>query len=116
MVSAIERHLIPLGASLPKVDVGFMGGYFTWLTLPPQIQADEVAANAREMENLIIAKGSMFRVPSDSNEQNTSEQVRLSFSWEAEDALEEGIERLGKVIRRLQQTSADEKENEAPFG
>lgn len=123
MASAIDKHLIPLGASLPTADVGFMGGYFIWLTLPPRMQADDVAAKAREMENLIIAEGSMFRVPSDSDEQTLSEQVRLSFSWEAEDDLEEGIERLGKVIRRLQQTSTDgrieepkEKENGAPFG
>jgi len=43
-----------------------------------------------------------FQVPGDSESEGTHfNAIRVCFAWEDEDLLEEGIERLARVIRRL---------------
>lgn len=103
MISAIEKHLIPLGVKLPQSDRDVVGGYFTWISLPRPLQGDQVAAQAKEEENLIIAQGSLFRVHGDSGEQDVEGNVRICFAYENEHLLSEGIERLGRVIHRMLQ-------------
>lgn len=97
MITAIEKHLIPLGVTLPQSDRNVVGGYFTWLSLPRPLHGDQVAAQAKEEENLIIAHGSLFRVHGDSAEQDVEGNVRVCFAYEDEPLLSEGIERLGRV-------------------
>lgn len=100
MNSAIERHLLPLGVTLPQSDRDVVGGYFLWLELPKPLVAEAVAQGAKDEENLIIGQGPLFAVYGD--ERNDLErQVRLCFSWEAEDNLSEGIQRLATVIRKM---------------
>ena len=78
-----------------------MGGYFVWLTLPAPLQGPDVVRIAREEESLIIPEGSIFGVRGDSSP-DLDDKVRLCFSWEAEENLVEGIQRLTKVVRRIQ--------------
>lgn len=101
MLSAIEKHLIPLGVTLPQSGREVLGGYFTWLSLPGALHADQVAAQAKDEENLIVAPGSLFRVHGDSAEQNIEGKLRVCFAYEDEYLLSEGIERLGRVIHRM---------------
>lgn len=75
---------------------------YAQLALPESLQAEEVTLRARQEEELIIAPGTMFEVSGDEQGPDLKGKVRLCFSWEEEDLLSEGIERLGKVIRRLQ--------------
>lgn len=103
MISAIEKHLIPLGVRLPQSDRDVLGGYFTWLSLPRSLHGDQVSARAKEEENLIVAQGSLFRVHGDTAEQNIEGNLRVCFTWEDEHLLSEGIERLGRVIHRMLQ-------------
>ena len=102
MVDAVEKHLTPVGITLPGMNRDVVGGYFIWIALPESLQAEEVTLRALQEEELIVAPGTMFEVSGDEQAPDLKRKVRLCFSWEEEDLLSEGIERLGKVIRRLQ--------------
>ena len=102
MISSIEQDLIPLGVTLPQESREVIGGYFIWLTLPLRLDAEEVAMYAKQEENLIIAPGPMFGVYGDEKAVDLTRKVRVSFSWEDEQKLAEGIQRLGQVIVNAQ--------------
>ena len=102
IMDAIEHHLLPLGVTLPQSSREVVGGYFTWIRLPPPLEADAITRQAKEEENLIIAPGSLFAVRGDERTKDLQHQVRICFSWEDEENLGIGIERLANVIvRRL---------------
>lgn len=105
LVGAIERVLVPLGASIENVDVnsdgkGVFGGYFVWVEFPRSVDANVVADRAREEENLIVAPGPIFEVRGDKSIRFPS-SLRLCFAWEEEADLEEGVARLGRVVERV---------------
>lgn len=101
MMEAIERYLLPLGVTLPQSDRTVVGGYFLWVALPKPLLADDVARVAKEEENLIIGQGLLFVVYGDERTEDLERQVRVCFSWEEEGNIAQGIERLGKVIKRM---------------
>lgn len=102
MISAIERYLVPLDVQLPQDGREIVGGYFIWLTLPSPLLAEEVAVKARQEENLIIGPGPLFGVYGDVDKEGLRDKMRLCFSWEEEVLLPEGIQRLSRVIRAMQ--------------
>lgn len=102
MISAIEEYLLPLGVTLPQTSRDVVGGYFLWLSLPAPMQAEEVARRTQDEENLIVAPGPMFAVYGDEKEVDLERKVRVCFSWEEEAMLAEGIQRLARVIGRMQ--------------
>ena len=102
MISAIERYLIPLGVTLPQTGREVVGGYFIWFTLPAPLDAEEMAMLAQRDANLIIAPGRIFRVYGDESAVDLKRKVRVCFSWEEEDKLAEGIQRLGQVLYNAQ--------------
>lgn len=101
MMSAVEKHLLPLGLELTQSDRDVVGGYFIWLTLPSQMEAAVVAERAREQQNVVIGEGSLFEVPGDTRDISFPYSLRLCFAAEEMENLEPGVERLGKVIRTL---------------
>jgi len=103
MMQAIDKHLIPLGVTLPQADRDFVGGYFLWLSLPRGIKSAEVAKAALAEERLTVAPGELFEVPGDNAQDHVrfDHHVRVCFAWEAEENLAEGIRRLAKVISKL---------------
>ncbi|KAL8937936.1 MAG: hypothetical protein Q9211_003435 [Gyalolechia sp. 1 TL-2023] len=98
MMEAVERELGTLGG---VVDVGLAGGYFVWIRLPEGAKATDMARMAREEESLTVPPGPLFGVAWDEYETDFERFVRLSFSYEDESNLVEGVERLGRVIRAL---------------
>lgn len=101
-MGAIEDHLLPLGATLPRgtqAEKDVVGGYFVWLTLP--VNAVKLAKRAKEEQNLIVAEGAIFEVPGDRETANFPNNIRLCFAWEDEDKLAEGIERLARVLKGM---------------
>ena len=102
MTAAIEEHLVPLGLTLAPTSREVVGGYFLWLSLPASLRASDVAARAQAEENVIIAPGPLFGVSGDSKPDDFGQGIRLCFSWEEEGKLQEGVERLGRAIRRMQ--------------
>lgn len=104
LVDAIEAHLSPLNVRVNAKDRPHdesIGGYFVWITLPPSLNADDVARNAAKSENLIIARGAQFEIPDDPEGQTFRHSLRLSFAWEDEDMLTQGVERLAAVVRSM---------------
>ena len=77
-------------------------GYFVWLALPAPLDATKVALRAKEKHDLVIAPGGIFGVKGDDDVANLKRKVRICFAWEQESSLEEGIERLSRVIRDVQ--------------
>ncbi|KJZ79427.1 hypothetical protein HIM_00896 [Hirsutella minnesotensis 3608] len=107
MVDAIYRHLSPLGVSLRESSLegeDVYGGYFVWLTVggdrfPP---ARVIADAALREERLIVGAGNVFEVRGDERCTRFDREIRLCFAWESEEALVEGVRRLGELLKRMQ--------------
>ena len=110
MISALEKHLVPLGVILPQKNRGIAGGYFVWISLPKPLQAQEVAVRAKRDQQLTIMPGHIFAVWGDEGVVDLDRNIRISFAWEEEEKLIEGIERLAVVVKEMQQ------DNEASLG
>ncbi|KAF2749510.1 PLP-dependent transferase [Sporormia fimetaria CBS 119925] len=115
LLSAIEKHLVPLGVQLPKLNREVAGGYFIWLTLPEPVKGAVVAECAKESENLIVAEGGMFEVPGDNEHAHFENALRLCYAYEGEEQLTEGIERLANAIRSLQDEGQHCNQAEQPY-
>ncbi len=104
MGEVVGRVLGPLGVRVCEGGVretGVFGGYFLWLKLPGGLDAEMVAERAREEEELVVAPGKLFEVTRDEAAARFPGHVRLCFSWEEEENIVEGVERLGSVVRRM---------------
>jgi 2-aminoadipate transaminase len=88
MLSALERYM-PAGTrwTSPK------GGFFSWLTLPDDEDAGEVAKRAVE-RGVAIVPGSLFFADG-----RGGNNVRLSFSLVDEAEIDDGIERLASLVK-----------------
>jgi DNA-binding transcriptional MocR family regulator len=105
MMNTLQQFLIPLGVRIGEVSFGekeIFGGYFIWIELPKTVDAEVVSSTAKERENLIVAPGRMFEVRNDASVKFEN-SLRLCFAWEEEADLEDGIERLAKVIKGVQE-------------
>ena len=119
---AIASDLEPLGVSIVEQQPehgseGRAGGFFIWIILPKPLDAEEVADRAKRKENLTVAPGSMFEVPTLSShlEPDTifPRCIRLCLAWEDVDMLDEGIRRLAKVVRYCLDDPAEASELES---
>ncbi|TKA71068.1 hypothetical protein B0A55_07229 [Friedmanniomyces simplex] len=100
LLAAVTTHLLPLGFALPQTDRKVFGGYFVWLSLPRGLSAEVLARRCRGEANVIVAPGGIFEVP-EHESVGFDGFVRLCFAWEEQGRLEEGIQRIGEVARRM---------------
>lgn len=100
----ICQHLLPLGVAFTKPEDDLAGGFFFWLRLPAPLKASQLAQKAQEEENLLIAKGNLFKVNgvggSGGEADDFEGYIRICLAWEEEDRFAEGVERLASLIRR----------------
>ncbi len=89
MLQALEAHM-PAGISWTRP----RGGLFLWVTLPGELDADELLAEAVE-EKVAYIPGSAFHC--DGGGRNT---LRLNFTFTPDADIPEGIQRLGRVLTR----------------
>ncbi|KAK0712282.1 pyridoxal phosphate-dependent transferase [Apiosordaria backusii] len=101
IIETIKQELGELGVTVAAQDKGRFGGYFVWLTLPEGLDGKRVAQKARQEEELILADGEMFEVSGDEQGAKFRGNIRLSFSWEEEHKIREGVRRLGSVLRAM---------------
>jgi 2-aminoadipate transaminase len=87
MLDALERHLT--GARWTRPD----GGLFIWAQLPSGLSADGIFAAALR-EKVAFVPGSSFYA-----ETPRHDMLRLNYSNRPPELIEEGIARLGKVVR-----------------
>lgn len=72
------------------------GGFFIWLTLPPQVFAQQVKQQAWQ-RGVLVAAGEGFFVHPSAGEHH----LRLAYSCAAPDALERAIRTLAQVIHEI---------------
>jgi hypothetical protein len=90
MLAALAREM-PEGVTWTRPE----GGMFIWLTLPAHIDAADLLAQSLQSERVAFVPGRAFFA--DGSNGNT---LRLSFSCADAAAINEGIARLGRLIRR----------------
>ena len=90
MLAALERHF-PNEVSWTRP----AGGLFVWLTLPPGLDSTALLREALERERVAFVPGTAF-FPRGGGERT----CRLNFSYAGTDRIDEGIRRLGNVIKR----------------
>lgn len=90
MLAALAREM-PKGVTWTRPE----GGMFIWLTLPAHIDAADLLAQSLQSERVAFVPGRAFFA--DGSNGNT---LRLSFSCADAAAINEGITRLGRLIRR----------------
>lgn len=84
LVAALADHLPGATWTVPE------GGYFLWAELPED--AERLLARARE-QGVAFEPGAGFAAFG-----GCERAARLAFSWEAPDALREGVRRLGALV------------------
>ncbi|KAF7546009.1 hypothetical protein G7Z17_g8739 [Cylindrodendrum hubeiense] len=113
MVAAINKYLVPLGVKLnagssyqsSEDSAKIAGGYFLYITFPDAFpSADALATWAKTTQALTIAPGSIFTVRGDEGSDRRSHKTfgrgaRLSWAWNEEDVIVEGIQRLALVVQ-----------------
>jgi DNA-binding transcriptional MocR family regulator len=88
MIGALAREL-PEGTTWNEPD----GGYFLWVELPGGLSAESLLAQADEV-GVAFIKGPDFFFHG-----GGESAMRLAFSYERPEAIEEGIARLGRLVR-----------------
>lgn len=89
MLAALKREM-PAGVTWTRPE----GGMFVWLTLPNGFDGAELLARSLKTEKVAFVPGHAF-FP-DGSGRNT---LRLSFTLHDQPVLDEGIARLGRLIR-----------------
>ena len=88
MISALAREM-PEGTSWNEPD----GGYFLWVDLPGGLSAESLLDQADEV-GVAFIKGPDFFFDG-----GGESSLRLAFSYERPEAIDEGISRLGRLVR-----------------
>jgi GntR family transcriptional regulator/MocR family aminotransferase len=89
-VAALRRHFPPqAGFSFPE------GGFTVWVSLPAALPASEVF-EAGKRSGVLVTPGRHFF-----HGEALENGLRLTFSQTDPDRIEEGIERLGRLLKRM---------------
>jgi 2-aminoadipate transaminase len=89
MLSALERHFPPeVRWTKPQ------GGLFLWITLPEGVDSTDLLKEALEKEKVAFVPGASF-FPRGGGERT----CRLNFSYASPGVIDEGIRRLGSVVK-----------------
>jgi DNA-binding transcriptional MocR family regulator len=90
MLRALEKYM-PKGVAWTKPE----GGMFIWMTLPEGIDGEKLLDRAVKESKVAFVPGAAFYP--DRSGRNT---IRLSFSLNEPSVVEEGIKRLGELLRK----------------
>jgi DNA-binding transcriptional MocR family regulator len=88
MIGALAREM-PEGTRWNEPD----GGYFLWVDLPEGVRGGELQAEAAEA-GVTFVRGSDFYFSG-----GGEEAIRLAFSYSTAPEIEEGVARLGRLVR-----------------
>ncbi|MFD1795805.1 PLP-dependent aminotransferase family protein [Paracoccus aurantiacus] len=89
MLDALDREM-PEGVTWTRPE----GGMFVWLTLPDGTDGAELLARSLKTERIAFVPGHAFHP--DGTGRNT---IRLSFTLHEKELVDEGIARLGRLLR-----------------
>ena len=88
MIALIEKHLVPHGITYHPIQ----GGLFIWCELPEGADMRAFCTLAVKEHKVAVVPGNAFLV----NESDPCQAFRLNFSTPTDEAMEKGLERLGK--------------------
>lgn len=91
MLSALERTM-PKGVTWSHPE----GGMFVWIDLPEGIDGAALLARAIEEERVAFVPGAPFFA-----EKQTPNAIRLSYSLPTDAQIEEGVQRLARLISKV---------------
>lgn len=91
MLAALERTM-PEGVTWSHPE----GGMFVWIDLPARIDGAALLARAIEEERVAFVPGAPFFA-----EKQTPNAIRLSYSLPTDAQIEEGVQRLARLIGRV---------------
>lgn len=91
LLAALEKHM-PAGVRWTRPE----GGMFVWVDLPEGMDGAALLARSLETEKVAFVPGQAFHP--DGSGANT---LRLSFSCASPEMIEEGMARLGRLIRSV---------------
>lgn len=72
-----------------------------WFFLLEGFEVKIVVERVLKEENFVVVYGNMFEVRGDEGSVKFDREVRLCFLWEEEKDFEEGVRRLGDVLKRI---------------
>ncbi len=91
MLAALENYF-PKSAHWTKPQ----GGFYTWVTLPKQIDTEALLPKSIEEASVAYGAG-----PSFYHNRSGKEHMRLCYSYVAESQIEEGVRRLGHLVSEI---------------
>jgi 2-aminoadipate transaminase len=91
MLAALEKHF-PQSARCTKPQ----GGFYTWVTLPGDMDSEALLPRAVEEASVAYAAGPAFY-----HNRTGKEHMRLCYSYVPESQIEEGIRRLGRLLSHV---------------
>jgi 2-aminoadipate transaminase len=97
MVDAVRRELPEAEFNVPH------GGYYLWLTLPPDCDGDDLAKRAAQ-ENVILVPGSKFFTSSGGRgvgQPSPKNHIRAAYSYASPDQIDEGVRRLARAYHSI---------------
>ncbi|WP_292612834.1 PLP-dependent aminotransferase family protein, partial [Nitrobacter sp. 62-13] len=89
-LNALSRHM-PDGVAWTRPT----GGMFVWVTLPPYLDGAELLSLSLREEGVAFVPGAAFFADG-----GTGNALRLNYSLQSEQAIDEGIRRLGGLVAR----------------
>ncbi len=98
MVEALRRYIPDVEVEVP------MGGYYIWLTLPRDIDGDELERRGKKEGVGILAGSKCFAGQSDEYPRNVAipnNHMRLAFSYASPAEIDEGIKRLARAYTTM---------------
>ncbi len=90
MMSLLDEHLVPAGITYDRPE----GGLFIWCRLPEGVDMPEFCTKAVKEHKVAVVPGSAFNV-----EGEHLQTFRVNFSTPTDDAMREGVARLGAFAR-----------------
>ena len=91
MLTALEKNF-PQSAHWTKPQ----GGFYTWVTLPKDMDTEALLPRAIEEASVAYAAGPAFY-----HNRTGKEHMRLCYSYVPESQIEEGIRRLGRLLSQV---------------
>jgi 2-aminoadipate transaminase len=91
MIAAIARELPGATVVAPE------GGFYVWVTLPPHMDGDALAARAAAAGVNIIPGSKFFASAGAGNARPPRNHIRLSYSYAMPEQIDEGMRLLASV-------------------
>jgi 2-aminoadipate transaminase len=92
MIAAMRNELPEITFTLPE------GGYYLWLTLPPELDGAELAARAEQAGVTVLPGSKFFADPRAAHPRN---HLRLAYSHATPAEIGEGVRRLATTVGLL---------------